>query len=295
MNITQLRTFLAVVEHRSFSEAARSLGLSQPAVTMQVQSLEADLAATLLDRRYRRVELTEAGRMLLPHARKVIADIEKAREEIASLSETVSGRLLVAASTVPGQYVLPRLLGAFLAEYPEVGVTLDVRDTAAVVEAVESGQAHIGMTGARVPGSRVTTEQLGSDRLVLVCPPDHPFATAESVDLAELAEQPFIARESGSGTRMAAEAALRNAGLDPNELNVVMELGTGQAIVSAVEGGMGVAVVSAFPAEKSIALDSIAEVRVPGFPTERPLFVVTPRGTLTRAADALLQFLRTAV
>lgn len=295
MNIQQLRTFVTVVDHTSFSEAARVLGVSQPAVTMQVQALETDLGATLLDRRYRKVELTEAGRTLLPHARKVLADLEVARQELESLSGTVSGRLVIAASTTPGQYVLPRTLGAFLERFPEVGASIRVFDTAAVVARVESGEAHLGMTGAEVPGARVLYEALGNDDLEMICPPGHHLSSAEDVPMASLVEEPFIVREQGSGTRMVVEETMRRSGVDPAELRVVMELGTNEAILSAVEGGMGIGVVSGWVAEKAIRLGTVARVPVLGFPLRRPLFLVLPRTTLTRAADALADHLRGAL
>ncbi len=291
MNIAQLRTFVAVVEHRSFSGAARALGISQPAVTMQVQALEADLGVTLLDRAYRSVDLTEAGRALLPYARKVLAELDDARDAIAELSTTVGGHLEVAASTTPGQYVLPRLLGGFLREFPDVSVALRVLDTAAVVEHVESGDAHIGMVGAEVHGARVHYERLGSDDLVMICPPDHPVLARESVLLSELVEEPFIVREPGSGTRMVVEEAMQRSGIDPSELRVVMELGTNEAVLSAVEGGMGIGVVSMWVAEKALELGTVGRVPEHGFPLARPLFLVEPRGTMTRAADALADHL----
>lgn len=292
MNITQLTTFVAVVDHGSFSEAARVLGISQPAVTMQIQALEADIDATLLDRAYRRVSLTEAGQVLLPYARRVISQLDEARGAILSIGDIVSGRLTLAASTTPGQYVLPHALGSFLHAYPEVGVTLRVYDSAEVVQRVEAGEADLGMTGAEVLGARVHYERLGSDELTLIAPSGHPLAQVEHVGFAELAEQPFIVREAGSGTRMAAEAAIKRSGIDPAELDVVMELGTNEAIVNAVEGGMGVGVVSAHVANKAIELGTVAPVLGAGFPVERPLFMVLPRRTLTRAGEALANHLR---
>jgi DNA-binding transcriptional LysR family regulator len=295
VNLSQLRTFVAVVEHASFSAAARALGLSQPAVTMQVQALESDLGVTLLDRRYRKVELTEAGRALLPHARKLMLEVDEARLDLENLSGTVSGRLTVAASTTPGQYVLPRLLGGFLNRYPDVGVTLRVFDTSDVIAHVESGEAHLGMTGAEVSGARVASEKLGSDDLVLVCPPGHELASRKKILLPGLIDEPFIVREGGSGTRMVAEDVMRRAGVDPTELRVVMELGTNEAVLSAVEGGMGIGIVSMWVAEKAIKLGTVGLVPVPEFPLARPLFLVTPRTTLTRAAEALANYLRVAL
>lgn len=292
MNVSQLRTFLAVVDHGSFSEAARLLGISQPAVTMQIQALEADISATLLDRGYRKVALTEAGRALLPHARKVLAEIEEARESIEAVSESVTGRLTIAASTTPGQYLLPRLLGGFLRQYPEVGATLRVYDSADVVAHVESGEADLGMCGAEVHGARVLYERLGSDDLGLICPTDHSLAAGRPISFAQLTGEPFIVREVGSGTRMAAEDVIRRSGVDPAELDVVMELGTNEAIVSAVEGGMGLGIVSMQVAHKAIELGTVAAVKGAGFPVVRPLFLVLSRRTLTRAGLALADYLR---
>jgi len=292
MNISQLRAFVEVVERGSFSEAARCLGVSQPAVTMQIQGLESDLGATLLERRYRKVELTEAGRALLPTARAVLTRLETARGEIDRLSDTVGGHLHLAASTTPGQYIVPRLLGSFLREYPAVTVSLRVYDTAEVVERVEAGDAQFGMTGARIPQAKVAYEEMGVDRLLMVCPPDSPLAKRSGLTLEEIVENPFIVRETGSGTRIVFEEALRAGGVDPSDLDVVLELGTSEAIVNAVEGGMGIGVVSHWMADKAITLATIAQLDAPHFPVTRPFFAVTPRGHSSRAAEALAAHLR---
>jgi DNA-binding transcriptional LysR family regulator len=292
VNLSQIRAFVMVVDHGSFSAAAREMGVSQPAVTMQVQALEADLGVTLLDRAYRRIGLTEAGEALMPRARAVLAELESAREDLERIADTVTGRLALVASTTPGQYLLPRLLGSFLAGNPEVAVSLAVADTAQVVEAVAAGEADLGMTGAVVKGARVDFEALGADGIAMICPPAHRFAGAKRVSLAEAVAEPFIMREEGSGTRQVAEEALREAGVEPEELHVVTELGTSEAIVSAVEGGMGLAMVSTWVACKALELGTVATVPVAEFPVSRPLYVVTPRTTPTRAADAFLGHLR---
>jgi len=292
MNIAQLRTFVTVVDAGSFSEAARQMGISQPAVTMQVQALEADAAATLLDRRYRRIDLTEAGRVLLPYARKVLAEIESAREQISALSGAITGRLVIAASTTPGVYVVPRLLGPFLAENPEVGVTITVHDTAEVIEAIESGRANFGVTGAIVKGAKVSFEPLGTDELVVICAPSSPLAKRKAVPLTDLADANWVMRESGSGTRQVAETFLCDHGLDPAEFRVAVELGTGEAIVSAVEGGLGVAMLSSHVAEKALKLGTVVRVDLATPPVVRTYFGVLPKGTPTHAAEAFSAFLR---
>ncbi len=292
VNITQLKTFVAVVERDSFSEAARALGISQPAVTMQIQSLESELGVTLFDRRYRRVDLTEAGRVLLPHVRDALGELERARDELEDLSGRVTGRLTVAASTTPGQYVLPNLLGPFLREYPEVGVGLVIGDTASVVDLVESGEAQFGMVGAKIPGARALFEPAGEDELVVIAPPSNPLVRRPNLLLTDLVEEPFVMREPGSGTRQVTEAVLRGEGIDPGDLRVVAELGTSEAIVRAVEGGLGLGIVSRWVADKALQLKTVSEVSVGGFPVKRPFYAVRPRGSLTRAADAFLDYLR---
>ncbi|HEY5541181.1 MAG TPA: LysR family transcriptional regulator [Coriobacteriia bacterium] len=292
MNVTQLRAFVAVVDLGSFSEAARQSGISQPAVTMQIKSLEADMGATLLERRYHRVELTDAGEALLPYARSVLAELLRAREDIAALSDTISGRLVIAASTTPGDYVIPRVLGDFLKLHPQVQVEISVHDTAEAVAAVASGRADFGVCGAVEPSPKVAFEELGCDELVVICPPSHPLATRKAVAYAELAEADWVTREPGSGTGQVARAALEQHGIDPDELRVLVELGSGEAIVSAVEGGLGIAMVSHYVAEKALAMGMVARVDVAGPAITRSFFAVMAKVPQTRAALAFHTHLR---
>lgn len=292
MNIGQLRTFLAVLECGSFSRAAKQLGISQPAVTMQVQGLESDLGTVLLDRRHRRIDLTEAGRLLEPRARRAIAEVDAARSEIERLSGEVGGRLDIAASTTPGVYVVPRLLGAFAAAYPAVSVTVTVLDTAGVVAAVEEGRAHIGVAGAAVKGSKATFERFAVDEIIAICPADSPLASREHVRLSDLASEGWVVRESGSGTRAITEEQFAAEGVSFGHLRVVAQLGTGEAIVSAVEGGLGIALVSRFVAQKALELGTVARIELEGKPIERPFFVVLPKGTPTRAAAAFAEHIQ---
>lgn len=286
MNISQLRTFLAVLDCGSFSDAAKALGISQPAVTMQLQSLEGDLGVTLLDRRYRRIDLTEAGRVLEPHARRTIAEVDGARDEIDRLSGEVGGRLEIAASTTPGAYLVPQLLGSFAVSYPSVSVTVTVHDTAGVVSAVEEGRAQLGVAGAIAKGAKVSFERLAADELVAICPPTSTLAARRGVRLADLVEEGWVVREPGSGTRTMAEQELAAQGVDPVNLRVVAQLGTGEAIVSAIEGGLGIALVSSLVARKALELGSIVRVDLAGKAIKRPFYTVLPKGTSTRAAIA---------
>jgi DNA-binding transcriptional LysR family regulator len=188
-------------------------------------------------------------------------------------------------------YVIPRLLGSFLSTYPEVGASITVHDTAEVIAMVESGKAHIGVAGGTVRGARVAYHEVGADELVLICPPDHALATTAGITLPDLADETWIMRESGSGTRQTAEKTLAEHGLDPQELRIAVELGTGEAIVSAVEGGLGISVLSRKVAAKAMQLGTVAEVDVVGLPALRPFYLVMPKGTPTHAASAFHEYL----
>lgn len=291
VNLQHLKTFVAVVEAGSFSAAARALGISQPAVTQHIKALELEVGATLIERRYRRVALTEAGTVLLPVARKVLTELDDVRENIASIEHEVSGQLVIGASTTPGVYLLPHVLGDFIAMHPHVNITLCISDSVLVAERVASGEVNLGMTGAIVRGVPVEFEQLGVDELVAIGPLSSPLADKHS-SLTDFAEQPFVMRERGSGTRQVAEKVLRDRGVDADELRVAVELGTGEAIVGAVEGGLGVSIVSRLVADRAARLGTLSVLNVDGFPAERPFYAVTPRTKLTRAASAFLEHLK---
>lgn len=294
MNIQQLRTFVTVVDCGSFSAASRVLKISQPAVTMQIQALEGELGSALLERRYRRVDLTEAGRVLLPVAQRVLAELQATREEITGLEGQVTGHLVIAASTTPGVYVVPKLVGGFLAEHPRVELTLLVADSADVVRRVAEGEAGIGVTGAELKGGRVDFERVGADELIAIAPPASPLI-GKRLSLGQLAAGRLVMREPGSGTRQTTEALLADAGVDVDSLDVALELGTGEAVVTAVEGGLGVAVVSRLVAQRALALGSVVELDVDVFPAERPFYAVTPKGGASQSSRAFLGYLRTNI
>ncbi len=291
MNIQQLRTFVTVVDSGSFSAASRVLKISQPAVTMQIQSLESELGSTVLDRRYRRVDLTEAGKILLPVAQRVLGELQSMREAIAGLDGQVTGHLVIAASTTPGVYVIPRFVGGFLALHPRVELTLLVADSTDVVRQVAEAEAGIGITGAEVKGGRVDFERIGEDELVVIAPPDSSLV-GHRVSVSGLGAARFVAREQGSGTRQATESLLAEMGLSPDALDIALELGTGEAVVTAVEGGLGVAIVSRLVAQRALALGTVVELDVEGFPAARPFYAVTPKGGPSQSSQAFLEYLR---
>lgn len=291
MNITQLRTFLTVVDLGSFSSAARALKVSQPAVTMQIQTLESDIGQPLLDRRYRRIDLTEAGEVLLPFARKMMVDAQDARDSISALSGAVAGSLHIAVSTTPGDYIIPKILGSFLNLYPDIRLDVAVASSQAVVELIDERKADVGLVGAQIKGYKVTYAPLSHDELILIGQPSHSLAGSRRALWSEFVSQRWVMRANDSGTQQVLVAFLAKHGIDSHTLPIAVELGTGEAIVNAVEGGLGVAVVSRYVAAKALVLGTVVEIQVEDLPLRRPFYLVRGQQKPSRAADVFVDFL----
>jgi DNA-binding transcriptional LysR family regulator len=286
MNLETLRTFVSIIEHGSLSAAARAKRISQPAVTKQLQRIEAEVGLPLLVRgSRRRLELTPAGDRVLAFARETVARLEALERELAAMKAIGPGTLSLAASTIPGEYVLPGLLAAFRKAYPDVEVRVTVSDTADVAMRLLAEKADVGVVGSipRRPGLRL--ERLVGDEIVLAVPPDHPFAGTDAVTVEELHGQPLILREEGSGTRRSVEQALATAGLSLPPDAGAFTLGSTQSILQAVAQGLGVGFVSARAASQMAADGHLACVRLSGVDLTRDLYMaIRPE----RAGDPLI-------
>jgi DNA-binding transcriptional LysR family regulator len=221
--------------------------------------------------------------------------LTNARDDISALAHTVTGRLTIVASTTPGDYIIPRVLGTFLQEHSQVQVEIAVRDSADAVAAVEEGHADLGVCGAESASNKVVFEEVGRDEIIVIGAPSHEFAGRAEVPFAELVVQDWVVREPGSGTGRMARHALAERRIDSEELRVMVELGSADAVVSAVEGGLGIAMVSSCAAEKALALGTVVRIDMAGDSIVRPFFTVLPKTTASRAAAAFAQHLHQTV
>ncbi len=244
MDLRQLEIFAKVAELGSFSKAAEALHLTQPTVSEHIRALEDELGVRLLDRLRRGAAVAPAGQLLLNYAGRILALQREARQALGGFQGKMAGDLVVGASNIPGEYVLPGLLGRFKDKYPEIAVTLLIGDSQAVVDWVAEGRVELGVVGARIPQRSVEYRELMPDEEVVVVPPGHGWFGRKQVALADLATEPLLLRERGSGTRAALEEALAAAGTDLSALRVVGEIGSTQAIKQAVKAGVGISVVS---------------------------------------------------
>jgi len=293
MDTRQLAAFCAVVERRSFSHAAERLGVTQPAVSLQIRALEERLGQKLLDRSGRRVEPTEAGLRLYRNAQRVLAAEEQLLAELAEDgSGEVRGRLAIGASTGPGAHLVPLLLGEFGRDHPAVRILLKIADTQAVIDEVAERQLELGVVGALRRHRSLEFEPLARDEIALAVPPGHGFA-GRAVPLEELRGEQLIVMQEGAGVRQVIEDELRRAGLRLRDLEPRLELGLQESVKSAVAAGYGVAFISRTAIEAELAAGTLETARVAGVEPARQIYVVRPRGrVLTRAAEAFLAFAR---
>jgi DNA-binding transcriptional LysR family regulator len=296
MDTRQLAAFCAVVERKSFSQAAERLGVTQPAVSLQIRSLEERLGQQLFDRSGRRVEPTEAGLRLYRGAQRLLTLERQVLEDVAGEAEgPLRGQLAIGASTGPGGTVVPVLLCEFAEAHPEVTIDLSIYDTQTVVDRVARRELELGIVGATPRNRSVAYEPFFRDEVVLVCPPGHRFA-GQALGLDDLRGEPLIIMQEGAGVRQVIEDELRKAGTRLRDLDVRLELGLQESVKSAVEAGHGVTFISRTAVEPELAAGTLAAARVKGLEPSREISLVRAAGRVaTRVADAFVEFARARV
>jgi len=266
MNFNYLKTFVTTVEQKGLSRAARVLNLTQPAVTKHINIIESYCGCKLLDRTSRNLKLTESGRIFYQRARKILNIMNDTLDEINNLNEKISGHLVIEASTIPGHYVLPRLVKPFKKLYPLVQLTIGISNSGIAVEKVVEDLAQLGAVGREFKRTSIKSVKLADDELVLIVPPHHRLADQKSINPKIIEEEELIWREAASGTRRVIEQKLSEAGINVENLNIAAELGSTEAIVSAVEAGAGISFVSRWAIEekektgrlKSLTLENVS-------------------------------------
>jgi len=292
MNIEQLSTFREVVRLGSFSEAARALGISQPAVSFQIQRLEQELGVRLLDRSQRTVTPTTAGKRVLEFAAGTQDNYEAMLKELEQLREDIAGDLVIAASTIPGEFILPSLLAAFKQQNPAVVISVDVMDSQQVIDSVLNGKYETGFCGIIPENRTLAAIPIASDEIILIVPSSHPLAKRSSITPEELYGEHFIAREPSSGTRRTLEQHLEKAGIDMRKLTPHLILGSTQAVVNGVAAGAGIAFVSSLAVGNQPAARGIRRLAVKGLDISRQFFCIYREGELnSRLLAAFVTFI----
>jgi DNA-binding transcriptional LysR family regulator len=256
----RLQVFHAVAKHLSFTKAAETLFMTQPAVTFHVKQLEEQLNTRLFDRVQGRISLTPAGQVALDYAERILRLSAELETRLKEMSGQASGPLLIGASMTIGEYVLPQLIGQFKASFPTVVPTLFVGNSEAVQERVAERTLDLGFIESGSPLATLQSEVCCEDELQVVCAPSHPLAKERFALPASLAQHAYIGREAGSGTRLVIDRYLEQAGVAPEGMNRVVELGSPEAIKGLVATGMGFAIMSRVIAAKELQLGSLVQV-----------------------------------
>lgn len=293
LDLRQIEVFCYVARFRSFSKAADALLLTQPTISGHIKTLEESLSLVLFDRLGREVTLTHAGEVLYTYAKRLVAVKTAAGQALQELQGGVIGELLIGGSSIPGQYVLPPILGHFKRQYPDITVVLSITDTMDIIERIIRGDLELGIVGACVPHAQVLYDRFMPDELVLAVARDHPWAQQGTVPLAALEQEPFIQRERGSGSRLVMEQTLKQHGFEPTGLRTVAEMGSTEAIKQGIKAGIGVSILSRIALTDELQAGSVCIVEIDGVTLQRGFYIIRHRGrTLSPLCQTFERFLQ---
>ena len=296
LNFHQLRIFHAVASHLSFSRAAESLDITQPAVSIQIRELEISLGVTLFHRRPRGLRITEVGETVYAYSQQIFALSSRMVATVQEMQDLKTGHLTLGASTTPGEFLLPMAVGQFRRLYPGIRVELTIANSRTIIQRIMNREMDLGMVGDGAEGHYGHSAELEAvdyvdDEIVLVAAPDHPVSQKQPLSPAEVAEHGLIVREEGSATRQTAERHFRSLGTEPS---VELELGSNQAVKQAAVAGGGVGVISSLGIVAEVKAGMLVVLEVAGWNCRRPLTLVHPKDRyLSPAQRAFRQFLLT--
>jgi len=292
MDLWQLRILCNVIEHQSFSKAAEAVHLTQPTISSHIKDLENHFGCRLIDRMGKKALPTKAGELLYEYAGRLLALQRETETAMAEFQGKISGRLIIGGSTIPGGYILPRLIGRFIHQYPDVKISLQVGDTGKILEDILSRSIELGVVGARAGDKKLTQQKLIEDELRLIIPASHKWSKRVSVDLKELLTEPFIIREKGSGTLASLDRSLREKGKNINKLNVVAEMGSTESVVQGIKGRIGLSILSPIAVSEELAAGTLQALTIKGINLKRNFYLTWHKDrSLSPLGKAFVEFL----
>jgi DNA-binding transcriptional LysR family regulator len=256
----RLQVFYTVAKQLSFTKAAEQLFMTQPAVTFQVKQLEEHFNTRLFDRQHGRIALTPVGRVVLEYAERILGLSEEMDTRVGDLTGALAGPLLLGASTTIAEYILPQILGEFKARHPEVQAHMSVANSETIVNRVADHTIDVGLIESPTFLPSLENQVCCDDELVVICAPDHPLAKRNTIRAQDVAAVPMVRREPGSGTREFTDNYFRHCGVPPDDLNLVMELGSPEAMKGVVETGIAIAIVSRATIAKELKLETLVAI-----------------------------------
>ncbi len=293
MDLWQLKIFCKVVELKSFSKAGDAVHLSQPTVSSHIKDLEDHFGTRLVDRLARQAVPTKAGELLYDFAHRLIALRDKAEAVMAQFSGKIKGTLTIGGSTIPGGYLLPRIIGLFSKDYPEVRISLKVADTLEVMSQVLSGRIEAGVVGAKSNDKLLKQTAVVADEMCLVLPADHLWSRRQRIKIKELLDEPFIIREPGSGTLRSIEQQLQKRGYNIGDFKIVAEMGSTEAVRQAIKNKVGLSILSTIAVADDIQAGLLKSATVEGLNLKRNFYLTTHKQrTPSPLCSTFIEFLK---
>lgn len=292
MNIAHLKVFKTLAETNSFTKTSKLMELSQPSINHNIYLMEQHYGVKLFDRSNKKLKLTRFGNVLLGYVSEILTLLEKSEEHIQMLIGEVQGDLALGASHTIAENVLPKIMGMFNHDYPEVTIQLEVTNTQHIVEHILDHSLDIGLIEGPVTHEEIISIPFMQDELLVVLPANHPLAIKKNLTLQEVAALPFVLREKGSGTRVVMESTLKKAGLDTKQLNTLMELGNTQAVIGAVEANLGASILSGLAVSKETQLKTVKTCRIANVPIIRNFSLIyNKKDPLSSICEIFLAFI----
>ncbi|MCP4689902.1 MAG: LysR family transcriptional regulator [Desulfobacterales bacterium] len=296
MDLWQLTIFCKVVELKSFSRAGEAVHISQPTISGHIKELENHFECKLIDRLTREAIPTKAGELLYDYARGLLALRDEAESAMAEFNGAIKGELPIGGSTIPGAYILPRIIALFAREHPGATVNLDIGDSRKICEDILSREIELGVVGARMEDKRLRQERIVNDRMRLIAPADHPWAGKQSIPWEALRKEPFIAREPGSGTLKSMQSSLMRTDCAMESLNIVTRMGSTEAVIQGIKHRAGVSILSTIAAADELRGGALIALDVEGVDLKRGFYLTRCEGrTLSPLARAFVRFMKKVV
>ncbi|MCU0613578.1 MAG: selenium metabolism-associated LysR family transcriptional regulator [Desulfobacterales bacterium] len=293
MDLWQLNIFCKVVELKSFSLAGKTVHLSQPTVSSHIKDLEDHFGCRLIDRLAKEAVPTKAGEILYRYANRLMALKDEAETALAEFHGKIKGRLMVGGSTIPGVYILPKMIGAFIQRYPDVTVSLVNGDTEEINQHILEGYLELGVVGAVATDKRILQEKLLQDELRLVVPSGHKWKNRKAIRVEMLFKEPFISREMGSGTLISIQESLNKVGYNLNDLNIVSEMGSTEAVIQGIKSKVGLSILSPIAITEELRTGTLKALAVDGLNLKRNFFLSFPKHrTGSPLGRVFIQFLK---
>ncbi|MFH2129448.1 MAG: selenium metabolism-associated LysR family transcriptional regulator [bacterium] len=289
MGFWQLFVFIKVIEHRSFSGAAKACNLTQPTVSSHIKQLETYLDCILIDRVGKEAVATGVGKILYDYARKLMAMMAEAETAVLEFQGNMKGDVIIGGSTIPGSFILPELLSRFRECYPHVRFSLDISNTGTVIEKLLDGSVELAIVGARSDHKQIDQKEIIVDEMMLVIPGRHRWSKLERISFAALRKEPFIRRENASGTWKSFANSLRKVDYDIDELNIVAEISNTAGVISGVRNGLGISVISSIAISEGLTNGSLKALKITNVDMRRSFYLTWNRG---RSMSPLVSLLK---